>query len=219
MTIRNVSVSGWLVVAAATGIAGCSQERTMTPAPATDHAGIEHSAAPGAARGQDILQVKVDQAHNRRWVLAIDDVRVYDAATKALIRQVALPNWSVAKSVCMPDLALDRSGAAYVVSNVQARVWRIDGGTFQVSEHEIALLGKERWDIGFGAVTFAANGDLLALTANGNSAWKIDLASGRASAIEFYNPARKPCARSAEALSRIGRSSAGPARAGRAGPG
>lgn len=194
MNNRTVSVCGWLVLLAVTALAGCSQER-----------GVAQASAPGRAEKsvQDALRVKTDTARNRRWVLSVDDVRVYDISRKTLIRQIALPNWSVAKSVCMPDIALDRSGSAYIVSNVQAKLWRIDTDSLEVSEHEIRLQGKERWDIGFGAVAFSAGGDLYAMTSTANSAWKIDLARGRASAVEFYNPPAKPCAVTTEFLNRV----------------
>jgi hypothetical protein len=206
MNTRTVSACGGLAFLAVTALAGCGQEGAVTQASATARTGSESIAS--GARGQDVLRVRTDAARNRRWELAVDDVRIYDASKKTLIRQIALPNWSVAKLVCMPDFALDPSGAAYIVSNVQPKLWRIDADSFAVSEHQIGLQGKERWDIGFGAVAFTSGGALYALTSTANSAWKIDLAKGSASAIEFYSPPMKPCALTKEFLNRIERTGA-----------
>jgi len=140
------------------------------------------------------LRFRTDTARNRLWVLTLENVRVYDAAKKKLIRQIELPNWSVAGFICMPDIALDRSGSAIISSNVQARLWRIDADSFEVTEHEISLLGKERWDIGFGALAFATDGALYALTSSAGSLWKIDVAKASASMIEPNTPPSKACA-------------------------
>jgi hypothetical protein len=142
---------------------------------------------------RDALRVRTDAARGRLWVLGVDDVRVYDAGGKRLIRRLVLPGWSVARFVCNPDLALDRSGAAIISSNVQSRLWQVDGETFAVTEREIALTGRERWDTGFGALVFAGDGSLLALTANAHSLWKLDLAGARGSLVETYNPSLKAC--------------------------
>jgi hypothetical protein len=199
MNDRTVSTRGWLVFVAVTALAGCGGERGWAQASAT---GRDKSAAPAASRAgeQEVLQARTD-ARNRRWVLSVDDVRIYEG--RMLVRRIALPNWSVARSVCLPDLALDRSGSAVIASNVQSKLWRIDADSFAVTEHEIVLQGKERWDIGFGAIAFAAGGNLYAMTSTGNSAWKIDLARGSASAVEFYSPPVKPCALTTELVNRF----------------
>lgn len=143
---------------------------------------------------EDVLRTRTDAARGRVWVLGVDDVRVYEAGSKRLIRKIVLPGWSVARFVCGPDLALDRSGNAVIASNVQSRLWRVDGGNFAVSEREIALTGRERWDMGFGALAFAGDGSLLGLAANANSLWRIDAAGARASLVETYHPPLKDCA-------------------------
>jgi hypothetical protein len=152
------------------------------------------------------LRLRTDAEHNRIWVLALEDVRVYDAATKRLIRKIILPNWSVARSVCDPDMVLDSSGSAIVSSNVQARLWRIDADSFEVKEHEIHLLGRERWEIGFGALALGADGTLFALTSSAGSLWKIDVAKASASMIEPNNPPSKACAFTAQFLKDFERS-------------
>ena len=101
-----------------------------------------------------------------------------DATSERLIRRVALPGWSVARNACDPDLVLDESGSAIISSNVQARLWRIDGGTLTVSERDITLQERENWDVGFTALAPADNGKLLAVTSLAGSFWSIDLDKG-----------------------------------------
>ena len=160
----------WIVIFAAMLMAGCS--RDVPPqgpaATRTDHSSLL----------QDGIRVRRDAVRKRIWLLGLEDVRVYDAANERLIRRVALPNWSVARYACDPDMVLDESGSAIISSNVQARLWRIDGGTFTVSERDITLHERENWDVGFAALAPAGNGKLLALTSLAGSFWSIDLNKG-----------------------------------------
>lgn len=164
----------WISILAATVMSGCGQDQL---------------AAQGQAefRGGDILhdgfRIRRDAVRNRIWLLGLDNVRVYDGQTKQLIRTIALPGWSVARFACDPDMVLDASGSAIVSSNVQARLWRIDGATFKLSDHVITLEGRERWDVGFGALAAARDGTLLALTSVSESIWSIDLERGSARMI------------------------------------
>jgi hypothetical protein len=177
----------WIMMFAAFVMAGCSQERNPAQGPAAFRAGnvdVLH----------DGLRIRRDAARNRIWLLGLDDVRVYDAESKRLIRKIALPSWSVARFICDPDMVLDSSGSAIVSSNVQARLWRIDADSFEVKQHGISLQGREQWDVGFGALAFAADGTLLALTSSGGSLWKIDVAKASASMIEPNNPPSRACA-------------------------
>jgi hypothetical protein len=161
----------WISILTAAVMAGCSQE----PPAARGQAEL---------RGDDVLhdgfRIRRDAARNRIWVLGLDNVRVYDGRTKRLIQAITLPNWSVVRSGCDPDLVLDASGSAIVSSNVQPRLWRIDAGTFKLSEHPITLEGRERWDVGFGALAVNADGTLLALTSVSEFLWSIDLGKGSA---------------------------------------
>jgi hypothetical protein len=159
-----------------------------------------------ALAGDDSLRIRTDTVRGRTWVLGLDDVRVFDTARKKLMRQIELPNWSVARTICAPDMVLDDSGSAIISSNVQARVWRVDADSFEVKEHEISLLGRERWDIGFGALTFAADGTLYALTSAAGSLWKIDIAKASAGMIEPANPPSTACAFSTQFLKDFERS-------------
>jgi len=179
----------WLAIFAAIVMTGCSQERNWSQSPAAFGAGDTDVLNDG-------LRIRRDETRNRIWLLGVDDVRVYDAGSKRLIRKIALPSWSVVSFdfACMPDMALDRSGSAFVSSNVQAKLWRIDADSFEVKEYEISLLGREQWAIGFGALAFAPNGTLYALTSSAGSLWKIDVAKANASMIEPDSSPSTACA-------------------------
>ena len=134
--------------------------------------------------GQDVLRIREDLVRNRLWVLTSSEVRVYNTAAtgKRLIRTIALPNWSVVgfRNVCMPDLVLDRSGSAFIASNGQARLMRIDADRFALKDYAISFRERDGMDIGFGALAFAADGALFARTTPGGMLWKIDLARSSA---------------------------------------
>ena len=134
--------------------------------------------------GQDVLRIREDLVRNRLWVLTSSDVRVYNTAAtgKRLIRTIALPNWSVVgfRNVCMPDLVLDRSGSAFIASNGQARLMRIDADRFALKDYAISFRERDGMDIGFSALAFAADGALFARTTPGGMLWKIDLARSSA---------------------------------------
>ena len=172
-------ISRWLILIATLAMAaGCGDGRTPARAPAERGNALQME-SPQIARA--VLRVRRDVERNRLWVLSANDVRIYDATWKRLIRKVELPNWSVAAFVCNPDLGLDASGAAIVSSNVQSRLWRIDANSFTVIEREIRLHEREQWDTGFGALEFAADGALLASTCEvGGSLWRIDFGEGSA---------------------------------------
>ena len=177
-------------VLAAIAIAACSNDSNRSPeerVPGNDFRPV--SSGPG-----DIIRIKKDPVRERVWVLTVEDVRVYDAAQRRLIRKIELPNWSVAAFICNPDLVLDTAGSAVISSNVQARLWRIDAESFTVVEREIRLQDRELWDTGFGALVFAADGTLFGVTsAGGQSLWSIDFGKGSARNVEPYAPAGSAC--------------------------
>ena len=147
-----------------------------------DSGDIRMDAPVNSAR--DVLRIREDVPRNRLWVLTANEVRVYNtaAAGKRLIRTITLPSWSVVglRHVCMPDMALDRTGSAFISSNGQARLLRIDGDRFDLKDYAINFRDREGLDIGFGALTFAAGGTLYARTTPGGLLWEIDINNARA---------------------------------------
>lgn len=189
----------WVFVLAAFVMAGCSPEQRAAP-----DAGTVGVVSAGVQR--DALRIRNDAARSRTWLLGLEAVRVYDTASGKLIREIVLPGWSVARLVCNPDLVLDGSGSAFVSSNGQARLWRIDGNSFELSMREVRMIERERWDIGFGALAFSADGTLVALTSLGGSLWKIDVGTGDARMVEQNPRLLNVCDFTAQLLNDVERS-------------
>lgn len=189
----------WASILTAIALAGCSQETAPSQGTAT-------ALAAGADALQDGLRLRRDDARQRIWVLGLDDVRVYDARGKRLVKQIVLPGWSVARFICNPDMVLDSSGSAIISSNAQARLWRVDGNTFELTVREIRMHEREQWDVGFGALALAADGTLFGLTSSGGSLWRIDVGSGSAHLVHLKPSVLNVCDLTNQLLNDIGRS-------------
>jgi hypothetical protein len=162
-------------------LAGCISQENAGERPAAGNGhGSDFRSASYEASERTAFRVRKDEARNRIWVLTPEGVRVYDAATRKRVRAVELPRWSNARIACHPDLALDSQGSAVVSSNAQPTLWRIDGGDFRVTMRDIRLQEREQWDVGFGALAYAADGTLLGSTHEGGTLWRVDLESGSA---------------------------------------
>jgi hypothetical protein len=212
MKFRSVLISLAVAVAVAVAVAGigCS-DRSSSPhgarrgAPATlshkDRYEVTaadmapyHALLKAHAQGeQRALRIKVDAARDRLWVLGLKHIYVYDITGKQLIRRVALPNWSVAGFVCPPDMALDRSGSAFLASNVESTLWRIDAEDFSIKAQDITLQAEGNRGIGFGALTFAGDGALYALTAHEGWLWRIDFAALRGNEVVLSERVLSAC--------------------------
>jgi len=176
-------------------LAGCGNGETQVRDSVTGRAGSRGVLLAQYGIGErEVLRVRTDLVRGRLWVLGLDNVQVYDFATRRLIRKISLANWSVSRFDCKPDLALDQAGSAWISSNAQSRLWRIDASDFSVSDREIRLRERDHWDVGFGALAFGADGNLFALTATaGGSLWKIDARAASASLVELGIPPANVC--------------------------
>ena len=181
-----VSIRGWLaLLLAVTAMAGCGDTGKSSPNLSADYAGsTELRNESQGTFEQDVLRVREDLARNRLWVLTLKEVRIYNTAAtgKRLKRKIPLPIWSVVgfRNICMPDMILDRAGSAFISSNWQARLLRIDADRFALEDYAISFHEREGLDIGFGALAFAADGTLFARTTPGGLLWKIDIAKASA---------------------------------------
>jgi hypothetical protein len=175
---RGISLVAWLIVIGA-------------GAPATTHA-----ETPRWENTLPALRLQVDAQRNRVWALNIDAVYLYDIATRQLIRRVELPRWTMANdiAVCAPDLVLTSAGSALVTSNVMPNIWEIDAQGLTVREHEVALDADTDKDVGFTGLAFGRDGrDLYGVSALHGSAWRIELAAGRARKLRLTEPIRGAC--------------------------
>lgn len=186
MRIRANGCCGLQALLLAVAImAGCSDSGRLFPeSSATRTDPSSQRRAVGAPDYLDALRVRADARRNRLWVLALDEVRVYDTGRvpKRLLRSIALPSWSVIDfhRACMPEMVLDATGSAFISSNGQARLLRIDGEHFQVNDYAIHFPESPGRDSGFGALAFSAGGTLMARTTPDGLLWKIDINEARA---------------------------------------
>jgi hypothetical protein len=129
--------------------------------------------------------VRVDLAHNRRWVLREHALTVYDNLNGRRLRHIILPDWVVAgpRHGCAPDMVLDASGAALVSSNVLPVLWRVDPRRFQITRIALELESDTDKDVGFAGLSFSADGVLIAAGATFPSLWRIDLQAARATKL------------------------------------
>src|SRR5687767_1459563 len=184
----------WMVSMALIAMTGCSGNELPAQGSAAGHEyGSDYRKESYRKGWREALRIRTDATRSRQWVLTLDGMRVYDSRTKALVREIALPGWSVARILCHPDLALDRSGSAHVSSNIEPRLWRIDGGSFEVTVREVKLHEREQWDVGFGAMAFSTEGTLFALTYRGGTLWRVDIEKGSAHMVTSYPGIMKTC--------------------------
>lgn len=158
------------------------------------------SACDGSVRREgpsaELLEViRADTQGNRRWVLNQDSLSVYDHVSRRRLRRLELPDWMLAGPLhaCAPDMVLDSSGAAIVSSNVVPVVWRIDPQRFEITRIALTLNADSDKDIGFTALSFAADGTLIAAGTTVGSMWRIDLGSATATKLASYPPATGIC--------------------------
>lgn len=148
------------------------------------------------SRDNTILRLRIDAARQRLWILDIGNVHVFDLAANRLIRTIALPNWfySGHATNCLPDLQVDRRGAAFVSDNVQPKLWRIDADSLSVHEREVTIDSQRSLDIGFSALSMSDSGVMFAAMAASGSLWRIDMDSYRATKIALSAPVHGACA-------------------------
>jgi hypothetical protein len=185
MNNRTVSIRDWLkLLLIMTAIGGCGAREESSRISSPDREGRADVRLDAQDSGREIIRAREDLPRNRLWVLTLSEVRVYNTAAtgKKLIRKIALPTWSVIgfHNVCMPDMALDRAGSAYISSNGQARLLRIDADRFELRDLAISFPERDGLDSGFGALAFGADGTLFARTTPGGLLWKVDIAKSSA---------------------------------------
>ena len=154
--------------------------------------------APAEAAGwheaPSATHARMDARRNRLWILDRNSVYLYDAATRRLIGRVELPERSVAAEGCAPELALTRSGAALVTSNVIPTIWEIDPKGLAVRLHRLCLDADNDKDVGFTGLAFGADGNgLLGVSSLLGSVWTIDLVKDTAHKVPLSKPVHGAC--------------------------
>lgn len=190
---------------ALSAMAGCNTGLEQHPGSAAGR--LDKESAQMSETYQDAersaLRIRTDTARGRVWLLSTEgQVRVYDRLSRRLLRQTSLPGWLIVRTPCMPDLILDRSGSAFISSNVTPWIWRINAESFEMAVHEVGMPGREGFDFGFAALAFNGTGMLYGLAPSGNSVWKIDVKSATANLINFYSPPLEECGLTAQVFDR-----------------
>jgi hypothetical protein len=169
---------------------GSGPAQSMQPSRTPAHTDLLEWRQRGARQA---LRVREDAERHRLWVLTLEHVYVYDTRTRKLLRRVNLPNWPIAGHMCPPDIALGKDGAAFVSSNVQPSLLQVGPADFHAREHRLQAVSGKQWEIGFGALAFAADGTLYGLSALAGSLFTINLASGTATEIGSSEPPYGAC--------------------------
>lgn len=150
----------------------------------------------------NVLRARLDAARGRIWALHVDGIDVYDAASDAKLRSIALPEWIWASELhsCPPDVAIGPNGDVVVTSNVVPVVWRIDAASFQVSRHDLVADEHKGREVGFSALTYSAQqGAFLAMNGLDGSLWRIDASLRRAQHIPLSVSIPRACSLGARA--------------------
>lgn len=149
----------------------------------------------------NVLRARLDSERGRIWTLHADGVDLYDARSDQKLRSFALPEWIWAGpfSACPPDLALGGGGEVVVSSNVVPVLWRIDPASFQVSRHELTVVGHPGREVGFsGLLHSPRQGVFLGVNGPDGSMWRIDASLTRAEHIPLSSPMPRACGLSAK---------------------
>ncbi len=164
------------ILSATVTLAACVESRDPVTEP---RAKAEEAASP-------MLRVKEDLARGRRWELGWGTVHVYDIATGLLVQSISLQgaNLSASRDTRLPDMLLTPSGAMIISSNAQPSLWRISPERFEVERFDVEVDRDNDKDFGFSDLAWTAGGrELHAVSAATGSAWRIDLARGKATKV------------------------------------
>lgn len=135
------------------------------------------------------LRLRVDRPRQRLWVLDVDGVYVYALPAKRLLERIDLPETVPSKEECLPDMAVDpTSGAVYVSDVRQPIIHMITENAaekaLQIRAIHIRFEGGIAHGSGFSALVLAESPlGLIAGSAATGKLWRVDVATGVATAI------------------------------------
>ena len=134
------------------------------------------------------LRLKIDSLRNRLWLLDTDGVYLYALKENRLLGRVALPESIVTRKDCLPDLALDSFGAAYVSDNRRPVIYVIREQVHDAPLHKtdapMTFSGAPPNDGGFSALAFVGEPPVLvAGSASTGRLWRVDVARNIATEI------------------------------------
>lgn len=165
-----------------------------------DSGGMPHTLLKiaAAARDRRVLRVRVDRAHGRLWVLTPRTAHVFDLKSRKTVARIAWPGAVPSPLNCLPDLALDAQGNAYISDANRPVLYRAG-----YSRHELRTLHIRASEppsptavagLGFSALALHPNGsDLLAGSAASGTLWTVSAQTGAAREIRLSKNLKGIC--------------------------
>src|SRR5687768_9288778 len=125
--------------------------------------------------GRDsVLRIRLDSERGRIWVLGSDRLYLYDSRDSRLVHEIAIDELSQHSSQhCLPDMAVDRSGAVFLSSAMQPVLWRVDPVSFEVDKRKVHVDADQTMDFGFSAVVFDDAETMYAASATSGALWRV----------------------------------------------
>jgi hypothetical protein len=144
---------------------------------------------------RSVLRIRLDSERARVWVLGFDRLYLYDARDWRLLHQIGIDELSQhSREHCLPDMALDRSGAVFLSNAMEPALWRVDPLTFHVDKRKVVVDADQDQDFGFSALAFDGAGTLYAASAISGALWRVDTAAYSASKLALSSAIRGACA-------------------------
>jgi hypothetical protein len=151
-----------------------------------------------SGRRLNVLRLALDERRGLLWAVGNDYVSVFrlplGGHPPRLLARVGVPFSRVHPKICLPDIALDRDGRAYVTSTHGATITMVEpsGGRPMVQSLRFPPYGPQPWSLS--ALSFTPDGRfLLAADAATGTLWRIDLREFRAQRIEGGGELRGAC--------------------------
>lgn len=151
-----------------------------------------------AARDRRVLRVRVDRAHGRLWVLTPRTAHVFDLRSRTTIARIAWPGAALSPLNCLPDLALDAQGNAYISDTTRPVLYRAGYLGHELRALHVRATGSPSATalagLGFSALAPHPNGtDLLAGSAASGTLWRVSPQTGSAREIRLSKDLKGIC--------------------------
>jgi hypothetical protein len=135
-----------------------------------------------------IYRLKIDKERQRLWVLGAKGITVINLPNGNVERHFWILQTPPNAVDCLPDLALDSNGTAFISNTRQATIYRISGETLSVEEVEIDGIHSVTLGHGFSSLAALDDRTLIAGNAASGRIWKIDAHTFKA--IELFKDRR-----------------------------
>ena len=136
-----------------------------------------------------LLGVKVDEAHNKLWMVDGKAVYVYNLKTQKLLAKDSIHDLGDFKESAVNDLAFDRSGNAYVTDSFNPLILKVDAKTLKMSiftRLDAIPFGKQNdMPYNLNGIVLSRDGkSLISVKTNEGTLWSIGLTDKTITRIE-----------------------------------